>query len=92
MSLPMICDEPTTGAERELLDAMPREARILWCPRRECQIDVVVCARMQQDSRPRCQRARRGHCCEQLDASWAEELHAARMGQGSLSTVEGWNV
>lgn len=68
---------PTTDAELALFRAMATDARVVWCPLRHHQIDLVICSRLQPDYRRRCFRAD----CPQLDSCASERLQRAREGK-----------
>lgn len=68
---------PTTELERAVYHGLPDEERFVWCPIRGYQIDVVVCARLQTDHRPRCRRVN----CGNLDTETARTLKRARKAE-----------
>lgn len=65
---------PTTEEEMAIHRQLERGETVVWCPIRDYQLDVVVCARLQNDRRRRCRRVG----CVNLDTATAKALRKAR--------------
>jgi len=78
MSAYLLDTSPTTDAEKALFRSMPMGSRVVWCPLRHHQIDLVVCSRLQVDRRRQCFNANAGRGCRNLDSCAAEQLQKAR--------------
>lgn len=71
----------TTPEEQAIHAELESSERVVWCPIRDYQLDVVVCARLQNDRRRRCKRVG----CVNLDSSTAKALRKARKAANKRS-------
>lgn len=69
----------TTAEELAVYELL--EERVVWCPVRDYQLDVICCARLQNDRRRRCRRVG----CVNLDTPTAKALRKARKAANTRS-------